>query len=318
MNSHDSSRATPTADPTTTARAPLQVSCESEVTQLGRQVIASLSTSFVRPAVEATVGGRGAAVHLVSGHQGWPSRVLSALTERRGLRAVVVLDPAACPAERVLEVAGAAARAGVVIRLSETFAGNPALVAPGPSGRPPFDDSGGVYVSGVSHDDGAEDLLLTQLRVLRGLGMTPLVPRSAAHRGKGLTYTGTWGEALLVGLATTAPALPGSVRVVGVGGDSTTEVDLPCATTSRPGHFRVSNAQGAWTAPTHYETAHRATFRNLHADLQARETAALLRDAELELQLLADDLRTVDLFLSSASAAEQTARTDLIEVAGSD
>lgn len=317
-------------------QGPLFISCEDGLLPWLQGLLATLPTSF-RRADGAAMADRGihapggqerhdqvvrtepissaVPVHLISGRPGWATRAQTLMHDRSGLRAIVVIDPGVCPAQEADQLATTSRSTGVLIHLSETFAGNPVLEESRRAGLFSRDRVSGVYLSGVSRDENPRGLLLTHLRVLRSLGICDLTARAAHHRGKGLTYTAGWGDALVLGLATSARSLPTSVRVVAVGADSTTQVQLPSAATARPAEVRVNTATGGWCLPTIYQTAHRAVLGRLHADLTRTDAAHHVEDAAELVRDFAADLRTAALLIPDATTQNLSANPNFGQVA---
>jgi hypothetical protein len=254
-----------------TASTPLTVAAQDDIGPLVAQVIANLPVSF------APASGSRPDVVVVSGAGHWSGNAADALSN--GARTVIVIDPSADDPDDVESLAQQAESRAAVVALSETFAGNPAIAAFRDRFPSAFTRLAAVFIDSTATDADPMDLALTQIRVLRAVGLSDLTLQTVSTHTRGFTYSGRAGGALLGGVGALTTALPPRLRLRGHSPDRLIEIELPDAASARPADAVLSNDAGGYVLPTIYETAHRATFHRIQAAvLKGLSTAPQLRE----------------------------------------
>lgn len=232
----------------------VQLDASTPAASLVSEVIASLPVSL-RPA------SGDPQVRVVDGSSPqWPA---AARRDAGDGTYVVVLDP------RFTAVADIAALDSPTcsrVLLSETWAGNPVLRAARDQWGSDIAAATLVEVSIIEPTEGADkaDLLLRAVRVLDavGLGVSAISTVTGSRKGftaSGRTTTGGLITLFAVHTDAEAPAL----RVVLGSASASVQIDLPSASTARPGRGRRVTVHSATELPTIWQTAHRSTFQRL-------------------------------------------------------
>lgn len=223
------------------------------------EIVASLPVSFRLDDDDARVG-------VVDGSlPDWAS--VASLEAHAG--DVVVLDPRAADSDGLEALRTAPGR----ILLSETWAGNPALLAVHTQWGQEIADAALVEVSIIEPVRGVEasDLLLRAVRVLGAMGIAVAEVSAPSGSRRGLTASGrttTGGLVSIFAVRTDADAP--AVRVAISSAVATIQVDLPSATTARPARARLVTPESATELPTIWQTAHRSSFQRLHHAVSAQ------------------------------------------------
>jgi hypothetical protein len=252
----------------------LEVSATTEARAGGdiAPVIASLPVSLVAAGPDAG----GPDLVAVDGGPGWPQRAADRLAH--GVRGLVVIQPVpVAPAE-------VPTASGVPVVVDYRFAGNPAIeTAADAFARWPADAMIEVSVVGSDSADLGR-ILVDQLATLRRLGQAAaeldrLTWRASGYYLRGATATGS---PLLVSAHVTIGE-PSALRVRGLAADGAVELTVPNPGTARPAYLVRITRDGATTAPSLWETSHRAAWRRLHAAVTETQPTADLSDLRKDL-----------------------------------
>lgn len=235
-------------------------------------VVASLPVSFATAAQ-----GERAHVAAIEGGPGWPRRLTEALDQ--GPRGLVIVDPTPVRPDEVPD-------ASVPVVVDHRFSGNPALAgAAGAFGRWPA--SAMIEVAAIV-SDGAdlEATVVDALAALRRVGQPAarLTRLTWGQTGYYLSGSTTGGSPLLLSAHVTRGAAP-SLRVRGLAHDRVVELSLPDPGTARPAVLVSTTKAGAVTAPTLWETSHRAAWRRLHAAVRGDEPTHDLAELRADLSV---------------------------------
>jgi hypothetical protein len=234
-------------------------------------VVASLPVSFV-----AAPQGERAEVGAIEGGPGWPGRVTEALA--RKTRGLLVVGPTPVPPDEVPE------SPMVPVVVDYRFSGHPALAeAADAFGRWPVFAM--IEVAAVVPDDrDLEAALVDQLAALRRVGQpaTGLTRLTWGRSGYYVSGSTAGGSPLLLSAHVTSGAPP-SLRLRGLTHDRAVELTLPDPGTARPAILVSTTGAGALTAPTLWETSHRAAWRRLHAAVTGDEPTHDLADLRTDL-----------------------------------
>jgi hypothetical protein len=190
----------------------------------------------------------------------------------------VIVDPTPVRPDEVPDAAS------VPVVVDYRFSGNPALAeAADAFGRWPAFAM--IEVAAVVADDGElEGALIDQLAALRRVGQPAarLTRLTWGRSGYYLTGSTAEGSPVLLSAHVTSGAPP-SLRVRGLTHDRVVELALPDPGTARPAVLVSTTGAGALTAPTLWETSHRAAWRRLHAAVSGAEPTHDLAELRADL-----------------------------------
>jgi hypothetical protein len=229
----------------------------------------------------------------VDGAVGWPTACLQALSA--GVHGIVVVDPEGAPANDVHGLRRASHECAVPVVLDLPLSGNPGI--DGAATQFATIDGPGVLLEARLTVPTGADLRRVLFDAL-GLVRRAVAPVAAATTlswgRRGFVCRGRLGDGrqVLISVAVT-DGVPkaGSLRLIGA--DRTVELVVPDPATALPAHLTVSTPEGALLLPTRYETAHRATWRRLHALVGSHARAAPDLDEFAADLTLANALTTV-------------------------
>jgi hypothetical protein len=228
-------------------------------------ILASLPVSY------RSVTDAGSQLLVTMGSRGWPARAAAALDD--GCRAMLILNPADADPDDVERLADKAEADGRGILLSETFAGNPIIPTLLASHVDTLMKFSAVFLNTLAAAGTPADLILTQLRVLRALGLTDVTIETSSAQPHSVIWAGhvggrpATGGTGLYGIASTTAVPQARLELQGHAADHMVEIALPDGGTARPAAAIMTDAHGSTTLPTQYENSHRATFRRIHAAL---------------------------------------------------
>jgi hypothetical protein len=236
-------------------------------------VVASLPVSFATAAQ-----GERADVAAIEGGQGWPRLLTEALDQ--GPRGLVIVDPTPVLPDEVPDAST------VPVVVDHRFSGNPALAGAADAfGRWPA--SAMIEVAAIVSDEGdLEATVVDALAALRRVGQPAarLTRLTWDQTGYYLSGSTTGGSPLLLSAHVTSGAAP-SLRVRGLAHDRVVELRLPDPGTARPAVLVSTTKEGAVTAPTLWETSHRAAWRRLHAAVSGGEPTHDLAELRADLSV---------------------------------
>lgn len=230
------------------------------------RTLASLPVSFTAAARDAVPDV------VVVGGIDWASDALRAV--EAGCRGIVISAPAFVPSAPVRTLAERARARSVSVVVADPVADHPGLAVPTRL-RERMSDAGSVTLW-LAHSAGPggdsplrpSDALLRGARLLRilGLPVATLHARTATAPAS-LGADGTCGSgAVLSLLATASRPLAHRARVQVVTPQCTVTLDVP-SVDARPARVSVIGVGGELVLPRVYETAERAAWRRIHAEL---------------------------------------------------
>jgi hypothetical protein len=123
--------------------------------------------------------------------------------------------------------------------------------------------------------------LLRVVSLARAVGVPLDALRVVVRTAAGLTAQGTAGGKIVDIDVTVTEAQPRRVRLRALTDDGDIAAVIPDPTTARPAELVVTDARGATTCPTLWESAHRATWRRLLAHDNADDSAGFAHDLAL-------------------------------------
>jgi hypothetical protein len=218
------------------------------------EVVASLPVSLTHAADRA-----GADVVAIAGDVNWPARAVGAIEE--GARAVLIVRPVDAD---TTGLARTAREKSVVVVIDTPWAGNPVMTEARVRFRAAARSGGSLELRLVVPTN---DVL--QLALVDGLQLTRAVlgevadVRPLTWTRHGLHAEGRVGDVLvdlaIVGSDATRPHA--SVRLLAV--NQAVELQLPDCRSARPAQLMTVTGDGAASAPTLFESAHRAAWRRL-------------------------------------------------------
>ncbi|MGW4032949.1 hypothetical protein ACWEFL_27225 [Streptomyces sp. NPDC004838] len=211
-------------------------------------------------------------VEVVDGGVGWVNAASRAI--ETGVRAVIVTDPVFVGSDAVLGLADRADAAGVLVRMAEQFAGNPALAAHERQLRAHLVATTAVVVTETRAEVPPADAALSVLRTLRALGLDA---EFASWSGR-LSSVHIGGDAGTVAIeAAVSRSRHAGQRIQALGWSRTVDIELPPAGTSTPARLTITTLDGEDKLASIYETADRAAWRATHESLESGhvDTAAL-------------------------------------------
>lgn len=239
----------------------VQARPDAEVAGAVGAVVASLPVSF------APAGSQPDVVAL-AGTAGWTARATEAV--RAGARGVVVVDPVT---EDPAALAAAAAEAGTAVVLDQAWAGNPALAESAARSALAGALADAVLLDSVAWGAPETDtkvLLTRHLAAVMACGVELSGLRVIQRSANGYTVIGSLpggAPAALHGITTSAVAATATVSVLTSSGRA--DITLPDASAGWPAEVRSVTSAGATMFPTLYESAHRHSWRRLHAAIDS-------------------------------------------------
>ena len=220
----------------------------------------------------------------LGGGSGWPQRTVDAVAH--GVRGGVVVDPSPVAPDEV-------PRVSVPLVIDHRFASNPAVASAAHHFAGwPADALVEVSVL-LSNPADAARMLLDQLATLRWLGLPPvsLERLTWSPGGYHLRGSAASGAPLLLSAHVTTGA-PSQLRVRALAPELAIELTVPDPSTARPAVVVRTTSDGATTQPTVWESAHRATWRRLHAAVVDGIPTDDLADLRADLQVAGHVLPT--------------------------
>jgi hypothetical protein len=270
----------------------LTVTSDSETERLARVLVSSLPLS-------TAVASGAADIAIIGGSEGWVDRALGASA---GSANVVIVDPSPTgPAE--LDRLRAAKRTSA-FTIDESFAGNSAVGRLRETEPRLLSDAHLVAVLSRGHT--LKDMLFEQLRILRALGWCDVRVRDAEVAPHSMLVTAQAQRGDTRVLLRLVASISHSAREHRVRAYTTQELvmlDLPDADTARPAWTQIVSPDGARILPAIYESAHRSTWRQVHA------TAVAGGDGGTDLEALAADMALVSQIADDGGRGHAGART---------
>ena len=234
-------------------------------------VVASLPISLV-----GSPDDRPADLVAVDGVAGWPEQLRASLED--GTRGLVLVHPCPAPAGEVPD------ETSVPVVVDYRFAGNPALPAAGKAFSGWSADAL-VELAAVVPDAGdLPETLVDQLATLRRMGLAAAEVSRLVWDGGGYYLLGstTGGSPILLSAHVTS-GTSRSLQLRGLGAAVGVELTLPDPGTAQPAILVRTTPEGATTAPTLWETSHRAAWRRLTAAVTGVGPTSDLADLRADL-----------------------------------
>ncbi|RVU05714.1 hypothetical protein EOE18_06915 [Novosphingobium umbonatum] len=236
----------------------------------GNGLSASFMASLVASLPVSLAQGEGDVV-LLQGAGDWPARLMTTLAQ--GAKRIILLDPA--PVPELGPVIEQVEAAGALLLLCETHSDNPA-VAPFAAGLQPVFST--VTVEAQGEDDLAS-LLLAQIRVARGMGMTMgelLNATAGQDQALAMLAARLRGQEVLLRLgAVRCRAGLARLRWMAHGPTDSACLELDSSGKPRPVVAWHVNGDGMRNMPSLYENALRSILRKAVAGAWPADTQAL-------------------------------------------
>jgi hypothetical protein len=262
-------------------------------TDLGHGILAEIIASLPMSFAHASAGETPDVVEVSAG-AAWVEAALAAVGTRP--KGILITRPTVADPEQILRLAARADEAGVVVALADPFAGHPALTAGAPLLTEALSSCESLFVTVTlpsSVGQGAQEQVLTALRVVRAVGAEGVVLTTATTGSGGVVVDGSIRLSSdrvspFAALGTNTRAVAPHVRVRAYGPSATVEIDIPNAATARPARIQVVDGSGSVTAPTIYESAYRAAWRRMHSSIVGPAIVQPVRRLD-ELRRFAED-----------------------------
>lgn len=234
-------------------------------------VVASLPVS-VQPGVASGI------LAAIDGAPGWGHRLDEALDA--GARGILVVEPSDAVEFDVDTLSAHAAEKRVPVVLYTRWAQNPMLLSAAEHFRKQAGHAGLLESKNIVQPTARfGNELLAQLALVRAAIDEITIVTPIFSNDHGYSLLGTLAGGMRVTLtATRTLALPETATLRLLTPTGSVKLELPGQATAQPGKAFFTNASGAMQLPTLFETAHRAAWRRLHAEVLQGQTTHDLAD----------------------------------------
>jgi hypothetical protein len=269
----------------------LTVTTDPETERLARVLVSSLPLSMALSSGAADIA-------IVGGSEGWVDRALGAAAASAN---VVIVDPSPTDSADLDRLR--AAKGTSAFTIDESFAGNSAVCRLRETESRLLSDAHLVTI--VSRGRSLTGMLFEQLRILRALGWADVRVRDAEMAPNSMLITAHAQRGDTRVLLRLVAAVSDTAREHRVRAYTTQDLvmlDLPDADTARPAWTEIVSPDGARILPAIYESAHRSTWRQVHA------RAVAGGDDGTDLEALAADMALVSQIADDGGRGRARAR----------